>query len=194
MKKTLFALVALLGLSAPAMAIISPTYVSVSTFTPGAALSKVYGFANHSSQVDVRILRIEVSHASTGTYTGGLMQYWVYTSTTITDGSVVQTSSYSLTAANSAVPASVIGSISPTTVVYENKQSSQLPIIPPLIVNNDETAAANFQAVYNAEGGDAELLKLPKGANRGFVLEQRRLGTADIADGTVMVRVVYTAK
>lgn len=194
MKKTLLGLVAILGLALPASAIVSPTYVSVVKFTPGGADAKVLAFQNASAKVDVRVLRVEVSAASTGTYTGGLMQFWVYGSTVITHSDTTTASSYTYASANGASPASIYTSTAPLNVQYESKAASQLPLFRPLIVNNDETAAANFKDEYIAEGGDSEVLLLPKGSSRGLVFEQRRLGTADITDGTVMVRIVYTAK
>lgn len=174
----------------------SPTFVVISSFTPGAELSYPFAFKNGSSLVDVRVERIEVASCSTRTVVGGLMQYWIQPSTTITNGVTTQVSSYSYAAANSALPANVIGSRTPTTVVFENLQANQLPFTRPLVVNNDETATDHFSDAWDAsEGGrESQLLFLPKGANRGFVLQLHRLGTADIADGCVMVKTVFSAK
>lgn len=175
----------------------SPTFVVISTFIPGAELSYPFAFKNGSSLVDVKVSRIEVVSCSTRSITGGLMSYWIHPSTTITNGVTTQVSSYSYAAANGAsFPANVIGSRSPTTVVFENLQANQLPFSRPLIINNEETATDHFSDAWDAyEGGrEANALFLPKGRNRGFVLQLHRLGAADITDGCVMVKTVFTAK
>jgi hypothetical protein len=173
----------------------SPTYIAISTFTPGASLTVPFAFKNASSLVDVKVQRIEVSACSTGTVTGGIMQFWLYTSTTVTNGSVVQVSSY-VYDRNWTWPANVIGSTSPTTVQYEAKLGSQLPFSRPLIINNDETATDHFSDAWDASEGNEEpqALVLLKSTNRGFVLEKRAFGTTDVTNGCVMVKVLFTAK
>lgn len=171
------------------------TYIAVSTFTPGAALAKVWAFQNTSADIDVHIKRIEVSNASTGTYTGGFMQYWVYVATAITHGGTSQVSSYSYKNINTTAPSYISVSTGPVAVTYENKDTRQLPIFRPLIVNNDETATTQFKDEWiPEETADTAPLVLLHGSNRGIVFEQRRLGTADITAGTVMIRVIYTVK
>lgn len=194
MKKKLLVLLAVLGFALPAAAIVSPTYVAIATFTPSGADAVVAAFQNTSASKDVRIVSIEISGASTGTYTGGLMQFFVYGSTVVTAGSTVQTSVYAATSANASLPSGISFSLSPTSIQYENKKTMQLPLIRPLIVNNDETATANFRDAWFTPGGDAEILQLPHGSSRAIVFVQKRLGTVDITDGRVMLVITYTTK
>jgi hypothetical protein len=197
-KRIFFAVVAFLGLSAllaPMEAEAVPnTYVSVSTFTPGGANSKPWAFQNTSADLDVEVLKFEVSSISTGIYTGGLMQFWLFASTQVTHGGTGQVASYNFASANGTAPSHVSVSTGPINVLYENKQNRQLPLLRPLIINNDETATSNFQDGYTDLLADSSPLLLPRNSSRALVLEQRQLGTADITDGTVMVRVLFTVK
>ena len=180
---------ALLG--SPVLALAAPAdYTHTVTFTPGSAGAEVLGFQNVSDDQDVEIKRIEVSHASTMTVTGGLMQYWVFASTAMTHSDAAGYT-HSYRAALASLPAAVNVSTAPTSVTFEE----DCPLFRPFVVNNDETATAQFSDVwaYDAEGANGPIL-LPKGSDRGIVFEQRRLGTADITAGTILVRILYTVR
>lgn len=173
----------------------SPTYVAVSTFTPGAELSYPFAFKNASSLVDVKVQRIEVASCSTRTVVGGLMQFYIIPSTTITPGVVTQVSTYTYDA-NWTYPLNVSASRTPTTISFEGSQSYPQPFSRSLVINNDETATDHFSDAWDAREGNEEpqAMVLLKGRNRGFALQLRRLGTTDWADGCVLVKVVFTAK
>lgn len=198
MKRILFALAmlgGLLPLGSPVDAALPLTYVSVSTFTPGGSGTKAWALQNTSASLDVRILKLEVSNATNGTVAGGLMQFWLYGSTVVIPGGVSQVSFYDHAAANTSAPSYVSVSTGPAGVVYEGKQNRQLPLYRPFIINDDETAAANFKDEFQqVNPAEATELLLPRGSNRAVVLEQQQFGATDFTAGTVMVRVVYTVK
>ncbi len=186
----------LLAMPAAAQHNYEPTWVAISTFTPGAALTTPFGFSNNSSTLDVYVKRVQVASCSTGTYAGGGMQYWIYASTTIITGGTSQVSYYAYSSANATNSSNIIASTGPVGIVFEGKQSRQLPILRPCYINNDESSGANFQdTCFDSFAVEAEQpIKLPARAHRGLVFEQRRLGTADITDGCVMVRITYTSE
>lgn len=196
MKKTLLlaALAALLG-AGRAHAYSAPytpqTYVSVSTFMPGAAGAKLWAFQNTSTTLDVRVLKLEVTGFSTGTVTGGLIQFRVYGSTAITHGGTSQVGFYDAQSALASAPSYVTVSTGPVNVALE----SPWPILRPLFVNNDEAATANLSDGYTGwTPADAGELILLHNTQRGIVLEQRNMAATNIADGPLFVRVVYTVK
>lgn len=205
MKKTVLALVALLGLSfaAPVAARADAYYVAVATWTAGGNGTKSVAFQNISAQ-DVEVLRIEVSNAQDGgAITGGLQAYWVYASTAMTHGGTSQTLGHSLRAANTALPSSIVSfSTGPTLVAYENNSAAKaaMPLIRPLFVNNDETATAQLSDAWSSDLepqplGSAKLgILLPASSNRGIILEQRNMANTSVTAGVVQARIVYRVK
>ena len=173
------------------------TYVSVSTFTPSGALTTPWVFQNTDSALDVRILKLELASASTQTVTGGLMQFYLYASTSVTVSTITPGTSqtyfydYGKAAPSASAPSYITVSTAPSSPLYE----SALPLYRPFVLNNDETATDHFFDSWDptAPANGAELL-LPHGANRALVLEQHRLGTSDITAGVVLVRVLYSVK
>lgn len=204
MKKMLWGFAAALALlsGAPAQASpsYSPTFVVIATFTATGQGTIPFGFKNASSAVDVKVQKVEVFNCSTHTVSGGVMLYNIIPSTTITAGTVVQVSTYSLDR-NFTYPLNVQASISPTTVVFETKQSSQLPFFRPLYLNNDDAATTMLSDSWNAREGNDEpqALVFLRSENRGFVLKQEHFGvgegtSGDIVAGCVGVRVMFNAK
>jgi hypothetical protein len=201
MKNAIVALALLLGLAvAPAKA---ATYnIAIATWTAGGSATKALAFQNTSSSLDVEVIKIEVSNAQDGAaITGGLMQFWVYASTSLVHGGTSQTLGHSLRAANTALVSAVSLSTGPVTVVYENNSATKgaLPILRPLIINNDEAATANFVDSWAAPASDrgplfTESILLPAGANRGIVLEQKNLAATSVTAGVVMARIHYLVK
>lgn len=191
MKKILLTLVALIGLALPAKAAWSPTFVSIATFTPTGVGTTPWSFKNTSSAVEVRIERIEVGSCSSGTVTGGLNQFWLYAASSLTNGGISQISTYSYSGAD-VFPASVQASTGPVSVTIENKGGMQLPLLPPFLVNNDETATANFSTVYELGSDNRQPIILPRGGTRGLVLKQMTIGGSQYTDGCVYVRTVFT--
>jgi len=213
MKNAIAALALLLGLAvAPAKAAPPLTYESVVrvTLPVVATSSAIYALQNTGSN-DVVIRRIEISNASTMTVTGGTMQFWVYTSTALTHSAAV-TSAYSYTSALASQPSAISVSTAPRNIQAEGDSSilstggalsGVPPIIRPLYINNDEAATS---LLYDSWGESEESiglgdrlegpqpLLLPASANRAIVIQQKRLGTADFAAGSVLVRVTYTLK
>lgn len=181
----------LLALALPAKAV---TYhVAVATWTAGGANTKALAFLNTSATLDIEVQRIELSNATDGSaITGGLMQFWVYGATVATAGGTSQTLGHSVKAANTALPADISFSTGPVGVVYENNSATKgaLPILRPLIINNDDGASANFVDSWAAETP----LLLLHGANRGLVFEQKNLAATSVTAGVVMARIYYTVK
>lgn len=212
MKKTLFVLLALLGLAARAHAA-PATYESVVrvTLPVVATSSAIYAFQNTSTGVDVIIRKIEISNASTMTVTGGTMQFWVYASTSLTHSAAV-TSNYSYTSALASQPSYVSVSTAPRNIQAEGDSSilstggalsGVPPIIRPLYVNNDEAATTLLYDAWSEREESVGLgdrlegpqpLILPSNSQRAIVIQQKRLGTADFAAGSVLVRVTYTTR
>ena len=219
MKKLLLAQIGLLlGMAVSARASnwpvspVLPNYVTEAQITLGASNaspSKVFAFQNTASGQDVIIDRIEVINASTGVaVTSGLMQFWVYPSTSMTHSDTatsIVTHGYG--AALAAVPAAVVASTAPLNVQYErdsgilttaqqnNLTGTSLPIIRPLVINDDETATLNLFDVWAAEAPDYDLpIVLPKGSNRGLVFEKRQVGATDYTAGTFIIRILYTVR
>lgn len=201
MRNAIVALALLLGLAvAPAKA---ATYnVAVATWTAGGSATKALAFQNTASNQDVEIIKIELSNAQNGAaITGGLIQFWVYGSTVITHGGTSQTLGYGLRAANTTLPSSISFSTGPVNVVYENNSAAKgaMPLLRPLILNNDEAAAANFADSWSAPMADrgplfTESILLPGGANRGIVIEQQNLAATSVTAGVVMARIHYIVK
>ncbi len=206
--KTLIAVVGLLFASAlSAQAGPPATYESVVRVTLPviATSSAIYAFQNTSTGVDVVIRKIEVSNASTMTVAGGTMQFWVYASTALTHSAAV-TRNYSYTSALVSQPSYVTVSTAPYAIQAEGDSSGLLvggalsgvpPIIRPLYVNNDEAAVTLLSDSWSEREeslGEAQPFVLPAGANRGIVIQQKRLGVSDFLAGSVLVRVLYTTR
>ena len=187
----------------PSLVTTVPTYVSNQRLTLPAAGSKIYAFQNTSATADVVVRKIEIVGASTQTVTGGLSQFLVYVSTKLVHSAAI-TDAKSYVTANASQPSHILVSSAPHTVQYEgnsavltvaqvNAFAGVSPIIRPLIVNNDEAAAANFSDSWSEESpnGVSPLL-LPAGASRAIVIEKRQQGSADFSDGSIFIRVFYS--
>jgi len=138
--------------------------------------------------------------SSGATVTSGGMQFWIMTSTKVTHGGTSQVSFHSRTAANATAPSYISVSTGPVAVLYEGKQSGQLPVST-ILVNLDESAVFNpapssgeFVPTERPDMAATQRLRLPKGANRAIVLEQRQLGATDWTAGVAFLRVVVTVK
>ncbi len=194
MLKTLVALIGFLLASAvPARADLY--YVATATFTPGVVGSQVLAFQNTSSSQRVEVVRIDLSNAQDGAaITGGLMQFWIYASTAMTHGGTTQTKNQALVSANASAPSAISISTGPVRVTYENSSatSGALPILRPLIVNDDEAATTNFADSWTAL--ENAPINLPAGANRGLIFEQRNLNATLVAAGVLQARIVYLLK
>lgn len=208
--KNLIVLAALLLASAlPAKAAPPLTYESVVrvTLPVVATSSAVYAFQNTSTGVGIKIHKIEISNASTMTVTGGTMQFWVYASTALTHSAAV-TSNYNLTSKLVSQPSYITVSTAPTAIQAEGDSSGLLtggalsgvpPIIRPFYVNNDEAATTLLTDSWNEQSemrgertaGPQPIILAP-GDNRAIVIQQKRLGTADFAAGSIYIRVVYS--
>lgn len=213
MKTKLLLLLALLGLAARAHAGPPQTYESVVrvTLPVVATSSAIYAFQNTSTDNDVLIRKIEISNASTMTVTGGTMQFWVYSSTSLTHSAAV-TSNYSYIAALASQPSFVSVSTAPRNIQAEGDASilsvggalsGVPPIIRPLYINNDEAATSLLYDSWSerdesvglgANKDGAQPLVLPANSQRAIVIQQKRLGTADFAAGSVLVRIFYTIR
>jgi hypothetical protein len=201
MKKTMLALVALLGLSLAAAPAARADYygVVVATWTAGGSATKALAFQNTSTTQSVEILRIEVANATNGSaITGGAMMFWVYASTAMTHGGTSQRLNYALSSANASLPSAISASTGPVNVAYENNTTSKgaLPILRPLFVNNDEAATSLLSDTWSAEGDSflSGAIILPAGANRGIVLEQQNLVATSVSQGVVAARIFYRIK
>lgn len=195
MKKLLLTLAFLAGFALPSAhaARVPLTYIHTSTWTVGGSGTKAWAFQNTSSGISVRIHKLEMGSATGATVTGGIQQFWVYGSTSLTHGDTSQVSFYDTAGANATAPSYVSVSTRPTVVVYEGKNDRQLPIFRPLIINADESAAANFyDALVPSSPAEAEEFLLPEGANRALVIEQKQFGATDYVAGVVFVRVVWS--
>ena len=179
-------------LAAPAQASPPPqTYISVATFTAGGDAANVWAFQNTSTTLDVRVLKIEVSNASTEAVSGGLMQFWLYGSTVVTHGGTSQVGGYGQTTANATLPTYVSVSTGPVSVTYEKS----LPLARPLISNDDETATTNLSdSLSSVAPADGQELLLPHNTSRALILTQKQHNGASITAGVVMVRVLYTIR
>ena len=211
-KKLLLAIAALLGpwlppaaMAAGSTSYFPHSYVSTARLTVAGSSVSLFAFQNTSSGVDVVIRKIEISNASTATVTGGTMQFWVYASTQITHSAAI-TTNYEYAAALIAQPSYISVSSAPTGVLYEGDSSTVTsaasalagvpPIIRPLYVNNDETATTLLTDSWGADEAlnAAGPLVLNAGANRGIVINQKRLGTSDFTAGSVLIRIFYTTR
>jgi len=183
-------------------------YSTTARVTPGGALNKALAFQNTSATLDVVVRKIEVMNASTYTVTGGLMSYWVYFATSVSHSPTTGVNgidSYNYADALATAPSYISASTAPYNVIFEGnsgiltdlQQASSgyaLPVIRPLIVNNDEAATANFADSWQEELNTAKPLTLEKNTQRALIFEQRRVGTADITEGNVILRIFYTVR
>jgi hypothetical protein len=204
MKKTLLTFI--LAFAAVCAHAGAPEYVATVRLTPGASPSAMLAFQNTSSDLDVVVQKIEITNASTMSVTSGLMQFWVYGSTSMTHSqTLTAASAYTYNAALGAKPSYISLSSAPVLVIYEGDSSSRTaaqmnslsgvvgPILRPLIVNADESAAANLYDSWSNENPDKPLI-LPHASNRGLVFVKRQLGSSDYTDGQVIFRIVYTVR
>ncbi len=211
MNRYLFALFALVGLLSPAVASPStaslPSYTAVVRLTPGASPAKVLAFQNTSASQDILVDHIEITNSSTMTVTGGLEQFWVYGSTSLTHSALTSVATYGYNGVLVAQPAAVVMSTAPLNVQYEGDtgiltaaQQGALsgvatPIIRPLAVNNDETATTSLSDGWTAEALDwARPIILPRNTQRALVFEKRQLGSSDFTAGSVTIRIHYTVQ
>lgn len=210
--KTLVAIVGLLLASALPVHAGPPTFrTNVVRVTPGASPSYLLAFQNTSADIDVEIHRVVISHSSTMTVTSGAMQFWVYTSTSLTHSAAAgKYYSYESTLASqpsyitvSTAPLSVQleGDSAALTAAQRNAVSGALPIIRPIHVNLDEGATGLLDDKDDTSAGSEASwtpsglpIKLPRGANRALVIEKRQLGASDFTDGQAYIRIVWTAK
>lgn len=188
--KNLLMIVALLALAAPAKA--ASYYVAVATWTAGGTGTNAVAFQNTDSGRSVRVLKIEVSNVSNSAITGGVMQFWVMGATVATAGGTSQVSFYDTQAANVTAPSYVSFSTGPVGVVFEGKQTRQLPIARPLIVNDDEAATISLWDSTSPSDYPRSEFLLPAGSNRAIVLRQMQLGATDFTAGILMARIFYT--
>lgn len=208
---------ALLGILPLGVAQAAPTatYKSCTRVTLAAIgiSSTVYSLQNTASSggQDVLVRKIEISNASTMTVTGGLMQFWVYLSTSLSHSAAV-TTAYSHTGALASQPSYVTVSTKPYNVQAEGDSgilstggglSGVPPPVRPLYVNNDETATANLydfwsereESVGLGAGKDGpQPIILPAGSQRALVIDKKRLGTADFTDGSLLICTTYTVR
>ena len=193
MKNIIAALMLLAGLALPAKAADwKPTFVSYSTFTAPGAGNYAWAFKNTSAVYEVRVEKIEVGSCNDGTaVSGGLAQFEIYAAA-LTSGGSVQVSTYSHNA--DTFPANVTASTGPVSVTVEGKGTSQNPLLSPFIVNNDETATANFSDSRDLRSERTLPLILPKGGSRALALKQKKVGTGDITAGCNYARVEFTIK
>lgn len=198
------AVLAVLGVS-PVHAGPPETYVSVTRVTAGGALAKLLAFQNTSSASDVVVRKIEVSNASTVTVTGGIMQFWVYGSTSLTHSVTTTADAWTYSDVLGSAPSFISVSTAPSAIQIEgdsgilttaasNNLSGQMPLIRPLVVNNDEAATANLFDSWTSDAVDARPIVLPAGANRALVFEQRQVGGTDYSAGSLFFRITYTLK
>lgn len=185
------------------------TYVHSVRITPGAQPIHVLAFQNTSANIDVLVHKIEVIGASTQAVTGGLMQFWVYASTSLTH-SVAAGVTASYGSANASQPSYLSVSTAPVSVLLEGDtgilttaqrnalSGTALPLIPPLRASSEETATSGLYDSWSAENQDAQNpsgpLVLPKNANRALVMEKRMSAASDFAVGLLQIRVFYTIR
>lgn len=211
MKKTVFALVALLGLSLGAHAAPPAYRTTVVRVTPGASPAYVLAFQNTSSDIDVEVHRVVVSAASTMTVTSGAMQFWVYVSTSLTH-SAAAGKYFSHESALASQPSYISASTAPLSVQLEGDSgiltaaqrhsvAGALPVIRPIHVNPDEGATGLFDDASDLSTDSADSwtasgrpIKLPRGSNRAIVIEKRQLASSDFTDGQVYLKIVWVAK
>lgn len=195
MKKTLFAIVALLGLSLPAAAQYGPTFVTIATFTAPGAGNYAWALKNTSSSHAVHIKDLEVGSCNDGSVvTSGLMQFEAFMASSLVNGGTIQVSTYAHTQADS-FPSNVQASTGPVTVVLEGKGAGlQNPVLSPFIVNPDESATANFVASKSLDFQNTQPIILPRGGTRALALRQKKVGTSDFTAGCVYVRAAFTIK
>lgn len=212
MKKSILALLTLfaglMGVAPRAYAGVPPTYVDQVRLTVPASPANVLAFQNTSAGLDVVVRRIEIVTSSTQSVTGGLMQFLVYASTQVTH-SASAGKFYAYGSANASRPSHISVSTAPLSVQFEGDSaaltaaqlgamSGALPLIRPLVVNNDEGAAANFGDAWAEESPNspnpAGGLLLPAGANRALIFEKRQLGSSDFSAGQVIIRIFYTIR
>ncbi len=187
-------LLALMALALPTMAKAEriPTYVAIATWTAGGSTTKAFAFQNTSSTRDVVIIKIALVPTTSGTVTSGPMNFYVYASTNMTHGGLSQVSAGSYNTPNWTAPSFVSVSTGPTNVVYENKDTYQLPLTI-IGANPDETGTPLMNVIDNGVDLPAEDqgIVLPKGQNRGIVIEQKQFGASDYTAGTMAAKIIY---
>lgn len=177
------------------------TYVAVATFTATSG-ANVVAFQNTSADLDVRVLKIEVSNAhDVSANTGGLVQYWVFGSTAVVHGGTGQTRSFSLSSTNAGQPSYITISTGAVSPSLENLSGgSSLPLIRPLVVNTDDGASSNLTDSYTDLGpassaaSDSSPLILPHGSNRALIVQQHDLGGGAINTGKMRASFIYTVR
>lgn len=178
--------------------------VSVVRITPGASPAKVLAFQNTSSSVDVIVRKIEIVNASTMAVTSGLMQFWVYGSTSVAHSETTSQTAYKYNTVLASQPSYISVSTKPASATYEGDAApldatayenltGAKPFLAPLIVNLDEGATSNFAASWTQEVGELPLV-LPAGEDRALVFEKRQLGTSDYTDGQAEIRIFCTLR
>lgn len=211
-------LLALAGILLPVMpalaepAVAPPAYVMVVRISSiPVSPARILAFQNVSTGQDVIVRRIDISNASTMTVTGGLMQFWVYASTSLVHSTTSTVQNYKLDTALAVAPAAITASTAPTIVLFENDTSTltassqaalsgtAVPLIRPLFVNTDETATTSLTDGWgeDIQSSLASMpLVLPHNSSRALVIEKRQLGSSDfsVTAGAVNIRVFYTLR
>lgn len=211
MKKTLFVLLALLGLAAPhAHAALTYEAVVRVTLPVVNVSSAIFAFQNTatSGNQDIIVRRIDIASASTMTVAGGLGGYWVYTSTSLTHSTAVSTWTYSLNSALASKPSYVTFSTAPYNILAEGDVNllgadsnvvGVPPILRPLFVNNDETATSQqYDSWTEAEtlgtgNNDPTPIVLPAGSQRAIVIRYKPAAAA-IGAGSLFIRIIYSIR
>lgn len=192
MKKLLLIVGLVVGLCSVASAAWSPTFVSYTTFTAPGSGFYPWAFANKSTGYKVEVNKIDVGSCNDGSaITSGLMNFDLFMASSLTDGVTNTVSTYSYTLGK-AFPSNVQASTSPTNIVLEHKVN-QLPILPPFVVNPDETATTNFFASWSLDSENTQPIILPRSGTRALVLRQRT-ATTDYTAGCVFARVEFKIK
>ena len=194
MRTLIAALMLMAGFALPAKAVDwKPTFVSYSTFTAPGAGNYAWRLKNNSTVYEIRVEKIEVGSCNDGTaVSGGLAQFELFAASSLTSGGTVQVSTY---AHNSdSFPANVTASTGPVSVVIEGKGTRQNPLLSPFVVNNDETATADFVVSRDLRSDHTLPIILPRDGTRALVLKQKKVGTGDITAGCNYVRAEFTTK
>lgn len=194
MKKLLCAAI-LFALAGTVKAERVPLYVHTATLTVAGTGTNSFAFQNTSATRDVLVRNITILPTSSATVISGPITYWVLLSTQMGHGGLTQVSFNAMSAPNITSPSFISASTGPTSILFEGNQASQLPISI-IGVNPDETASpivAVHGSGFDAQNEDQELV-LPKGRNRGFVLQQKQYGATDWTAGVVFIRVVYSIR
>jgi hypothetical protein len=195
MRKLFSALLLLGAIALPSQAQLAwkPTFVSYSTFTAPGAGNYAWALKNTSTVYEVRVEKIEVGSCNDGTaVSGGLAQFELYAASALTSGGTVQVSTYALN--SDTFPANVVASTGPVGITIEHKGTRQNPLLSPFIVNNDETATADFVVSRDLRSERTLPIILPRDGSRAIALKQKKVGTGDITAGCNFARVEFTTK